>query len=167
MLKSAVAAMLVRDLAALRREVEAYPDEQQLWTEVPGLPNAGGTLVLHLAGNIQHYIGRQLGGSSYVRDRPAEFSRRNVPRAELLAEIARAEAALAAIGRVTDAVLRQDFPETIGGSRLETGEFLVHIACHLTYHLGQLDYHRRMVTGDSRSVQALRPAELSTAHAVS
>jgi len=80
----ALAAMLDRDLATLRREVEAYPDERDLWREVPGVPNVGGTLVLHLTGNLQHYFGARLAGTGYVRDRPAEFARRNVPRPELL-----------------------------------------------------------------------------------
>ena len=79
----ALAAMLDRDLATLRREVEAYPDERDLWREIPGVANVGGSLVLHLTGNLQHYFGAQLTGTGYVRDRPAEFARRNVPRSEL------------------------------------------------------------------------------------
>jgi len=163
MLISSVAAILARDLGALRREVEAYPDERQIWELAPGITNPGGTLVLHLAGNLQHYIGKHLGGSSYVRDRPAEFSRRNVPRAELLAQIAAAEKAVGALSKVEEGTLRKDFPEAAGGNLVQTGEFLVHLACHFTYHLGQLDYHRRLVTGQNTTVPTLRPAELSTA----
>ena len=84
-----VTGILERDLATLRREIEAYADEADLWREVPGIANVGGTLVLHLAGNIQHYFGARLGNTGYVRDRPAEFSRRNVSRAELVREAAR------------------------------------------------------------------------------
>ena len=82
-----MAAIFERDLRALRREVEAYPDERDLWAQVPGVSNVAGTLVLHLAGNLQYYIGAVLGGSGYVRDRPAEFARRDVARSELLREI--------------------------------------------------------------------------------
>jgi uncharacterized damage-inducible protein DinB len=160
----AVTTILDRDLATLRREVEAYPDERDLWQEIPGVANVGGTLVLHLTGNLQHYFGSRMAGTGYVRDRPAEFARRNVPRSELLREIDSARAAVkAAATTVTAAQLAADFPETIGGSRVNTGEYLVHLAVHFAYHLGQLDCHRRVVTGRNVSVDAVRPSELSSA----
>ena len=71
-------AVLRRDLAAVRRSVEAYPDDESLWAERSGFPNSGGTLALHVAGNIRHFVGAVLGGSGYLRDRDAEFSRRGV-----------------------------------------------------------------------------------------
>src|SRR5215210_3752066 len=77
----------LRDISTLRRELELYPDDKSLWRAVPGLPNAGGTLVLHLAGNLRHFIGAQLGGTSYVRDREAEFSTRGLSREKLAREI--------------------------------------------------------------------------------
>jgi uncharacterized damage-inducible protein DinB len=160
----ALAAMLDRDLATLRREVEAYPDERDLWRAIPGVANVGGTLVLHLTGNLQHYFGTRLAGTGYVRDRPAEFVRRNVPRSELLREIDAARAAVKAASTAVGAPqLAADFPETVGGSRVRTGDYLLHLAVHFAYHLGQLDYHRRVVTGLNTSVDAVRPAELSSA----
>jgi uncharacterized damage-inducible protein DinB len=159
-----LAAMLDRDLATLRREVEAYPDERDLWREIPGVANVGGTLILHLTGNLQHYFGARLAGTGYVRDRPAEFARRNVPRSELLSEIEAArDAVKAASATVGEAQLAADFPEAVSGSRLRAGDYLVHLAAHFAYHLGQLDYHRRVVTGTNASVDAMRPAELSSA----
>jgi hypothetical protein len=161
---AALAAMLDRDLVTLRREVEAYPDERDLWRELPGIANVGGTLVLHLTGNLQHYFGAQVASTGYVRDRPAEFAHRNVPRAELLREIEAARAAVkAASTNVTEAQLAADFPEPIGGSRVAAGDYLAHLAVHFAYHLGQLDYHRRVVTGMNVSVGAMRPADLSSA----
>jgi hypothetical protein len=165
MLVTIVAATLARDLRTLRREVEAYPDETLLWQTVPGISNPAGTLALHLAGNIQHYVGKQLGGTSYVRDRPAEFSRRNVPRAEILAEISAAERATTLLERVEETTLERDFPETIGGSTLQTGDFLLHLVAHLNFHVGQIDYHRRVVTGENASVRPVPVAELSSARA--
>jgi uncharacterized protein DUF664 len=160
----AIRSILERDLGTLRREVEAYPAERDLWREVPGLANVGGTLALHLAGNVQHYFGAQLGDTGYVRDRPAEFARRNVPRSELLAEIEGARRAIkTALDNLPESRLGADFPEVIAGSKLETGEYLLHLATHFAYHLGQLDYHRRMVTGSNTGVGAMRPAELSSA----
>ena len=166
-LTAGIAAILDRDLRALRRELEAYPDERQIWQEVPGLPNTGGTLTLHLAGNLQYFIGARWGGTGYVRDRNAEFARRGVSRAELLAEIERARAAVAAaLPRVPAKALEEDYPEVIAESHIRTDEYLVHLCTHLTYHLGQLDAHRRIVTGRTEGVGALRPTDLGSAKRV-
>ena len=167
LLAQAVGSMLDRDLRTLERELEAYPDERDLWREVPGLPNGGGTLALHLTGNIQHYFGHHLGKSGYVRNRPAEFSRRDVSRAELLDEVNAARAAVqAAMANLSESQLEQDFPEVITGSQVLTGEYMVHLLAHFTYHLGQLDSHRRLVTGRAVGVGAVSPSELSSARKV-
>ena len=159
-----LAAMLDRDLRTLRRELEAYPDERQIWQQVPGLSNTAGTLALHLAGNLQHYVGARWGGTGYVRDRDAEFARREVPRAELIAGIERARAAVAAgLGAVGADELDAEYPELIWGCRSRTGDFLVHTAVHLAYHLGQVDAHRRVVTGNAEGVGAVKPTELGSA----
>ena len=156
-----VAALIVRELRAVRREVEAYPDDAALWRAVPGLPNAGGTLALNLAGNLRHYIGARLGGTGYVRDRDREFAARDVPRAEVLAQIDAALADVAATLPTLDAAaLAREYPEAFGGRRFATVEYVTHLAVHLAYHLGQLDYHRRAVTGDATGVGAVALAEL-------
>jgi len=167
MLVAAVTAILDRDLQALAREVMAYPDERALWETPQGVTNSAGTLALHLAGNVRHYFGATLGGTGYVRDRAAEFALRGVPRATILAQIEEARAAVrAAADRVSDERAGDDFPEVVGGVRVATGEYLIHLVSHFTYHLGQLDYHRRVVTGNGRGVDAVRAAELSTARPV-
>ena len=159
-----VASILDRDLRMLRREVEAYTDDRQLWEMVPGLLNSAGTLVLHMTGNLQHYIGAKLGGSSYVRDRSAEFARRDVPRTELIREIGAARAAVAAtFERLNDGPLPAEFPEVIGDVRVGTEEYLIHLVGHFAYHLGQLDTHRRIVTGNPSGIGAIRPTELGSA----
>jgi len=164
MLLRSVAAILDRDLRALRREIEAYPDERSLWQEVPGVSNVAGTLALHLAGNIQHYLGARLAGTGYVRDRAAEFARRNVPRSELLREVEAARAAVqSALSGPSAPDPGDDFPEPIAGARVRIGDYLVHLATHVAYHLGQVDYHRRMVTGQGTAVDAMRPGDLSSA----
>ncbi len=164
MLPASIAAILDRDLQALSREVEAYPDERGLWQNVPGISNVAGTLVLHLAGNIQHYVGARLGETGYIRDRSAEFSRRDVSRTELLREIEAARASVKTTlsgSRVPDP--GADFPEVVGGARVETGDYLMHLSTHFAYHLGQIDYHRRVVTGQGNSMDAMRPSDLSSA----
>jgi uncharacterized damage-inducible protein DinB len=166
LVKSAVGSILDRDLATLRREVEAYADERDLWRTAPGISNTAGTLVLHLTGNLQHYLGAVLGGTGYLRDRPAEFARRGVPRAELIQEIEAARRAVkAGLDRLPTAQLIADYPEAVAGASVATGEFLIHLTTHFAYHLGQVDYHRRTVAGNTDPVGAMRAGELSSARA--
>lgn len=154
--------VMTRELRALRREVEAYPRDADLWRSAPGIANPGGSLVLHLTGNLRHFVGAVLGGPTYRRDRDAEFSRRDVPRAELLAEVDAALTAVAGgLARASDADLTKPYPQAVGGMTPATGLFLTHLAVHLGYHLGQLDYHRRLVTGEAATVGALPIAELT------
>jgi len=163
-----IAGVLARDLRTLRREVEAYPTERDLWKPVPGVSNTAGTLVLHLAGNLQHFVGAVLCGSGYVRDRDAEFSRRDVARAELLQLVDRALGVVeGTLPSVPDARLAQPYPQPIAGATVLTGDFLLHLATHLAYHLGQLDYHRRVVTGETGKIGAVSPVELATARKAS
>jgi uncharacterized damage-inducible protein DinB len=154
--------VLVRELGTIAAELEAYPDDASVWACPPGLPNAAGTLALHLVGNLRYFVGARLGGTGYVRDRAAEFATRGVSRADLRAQV---DAAVQEVGdalaRLTPAHLDERFPEPIGGVHLSTGRFLQHLVAHTGYHLGQLDYHRRVVTGDARGVGALPIARLA------
>lgn len=156
-------AILLRDLDTLVREVEAYPSDELLWLAPPGIRNAAGTLALHLAGNLHHYVGTVLGGTDYVRDRDGEFGHRGLTRIEVVARIrATRETVDAVLGELDPARLQDPFPVEVGGVRPGTGIFLMHLAVHFGYHLGQLDYHRRMVTGtvtgvEAQSVRALVP----------
>jgi hypothetical protein len=153
--------VILRELRALRREIEAYPDDETPWRVPPGIANPGGTLALHCAGNLQHYVGAVLGGTGYVRDRPAEFSRRDVPRSAILAELDRArEAVERTLADLPAEVLGRPYPEAVAGHIFPCDRFLAQIASHLAYHLGQVDYHRRLVTGDGTTVGALATGEL-------
>jgi hypothetical protein len=147
--------VLSRDLATVEKEISLYPSEASLWIEVPGLGNAGGNLALHLAGNLQHFIGAILGGTGYVRDRDAEFTRRGVPRAEVLQELHRAAVAVATtLTALEPAQLAGPYPQLLMGNPVGTEVFLVHLCAHLAYHLGQLDSHRRIATGQTSSANA-------------
>ena len=162
-----LAGVMGRDLDSLRAEIEAYPNDAALWVQVPGIPNAAGTLALHLAGNLQHLVGTVLGGTGYVRDRDAEFARRDVPRAELVAGLEAARIAVEhALGGLPDSALDHPFPMTVGGVQVTTGEFLVHLVSHLGYHIGQIDSHRRIVTGAARGVGAQSIPALRSARPV-
>lgn len=149
MLIPTVRTLLLRDLASFQRELEAYPDDRLIWATPPGITNSAGTLSLHAAGNLQHFIGARLGGTGYVRDRPAEFGRRDVPRADLIVELARAiDAVGTTLATLAPATLETEHPDSFtNGKRVSVGLLLAHLATHLTYHLGQVDYHRRLVTG--------------------
>ena len=170
MLVTMVRTTLLRDLAAMGRGVEVYPDDASLWEPCGGMPNVGGTLVLHCAGNLRYFIGTMLGNTGYIRDREAEFARRDVPRAELMIALdATIDAVARTLARQPDDehALNAPFPQPFGGRTLSVGTFLIHLTAHLAYHLGQLDYHRRAVTGSRASINAMSLAELPTAAAAS
>ncbi len=145
-----LARVILRDLESLCVQLNGYQDERDIWKLVPGVTNSAGALALHLAGNLQHYIGAQLGQTAYVRDREAEFDTRDLPRAELLQRVEDARGAVqVGLGEIRDQTLDTEYPVEVGGVRLASGPFLLHLATHLAYHLGQVDYHRRVVTGET------------------
>lgn len=156
--------ILVRDVEALKRELVAFPDDASVWELRPGVTNSAGTLALHVAGNLRHFVGARLGDSDYRRDRPAEFAARDWPRDRLVAELESARAAVGAAfggGRPID--VAADFPEAVGGYRIATGDFLIHLATHLAFHLGQVGYLRRIVTGNPTTVGTVGIPELASA----
>ena len=164
---SAIGGILVRELTSLRQEIEAYPSDADLWRVVPGISNPGGTLALHLAGNLQHFVGRILGGTNYVRNRDLEFSARGLSKAELVGKVNDAIAAVErTFRRLDQAALESEYPEAVAKVRLNTGDFLIHMASHLAYHLGQVDYHRRIVTGSTTTVGTVSPTKLASARPV-
>ena len=153
--------MFERELAALKREIEAYPDDASVWAIPPGISNSAGSLALHCAGNLQHFIGAKLGGTGYVRNREAEFARRDVSRAEIVAELDRAFRAV----HDTLSVLPGDsvpdaFPERFTAGTIASEVFVLHLIAHLGYHLGQIDYHRRITTGNATTVNTVPVSEL-------
>lgn len=154
--------LYLREVATLERELDLYPDDKSVWKELPGLPNSGGTLFLHLSGSLQHFFGAVLGKSGYVRDRAAEFSKRDVPRSEIKQELSRAEQGVrAGFANLTEERLEQVFPAQYADVEVSTRLTLLQFLSHLAYHLGQIDYHRRVVTGDSVSANAISPSNFT------
>lgn len=159
-----IGTILLRDLHAVQREIQAYGSEPDIWRLSEGAPNSAGTLALHLAGNLRHYVGAVLGGGSYVRDRSAEFSQRGASRTEILRQLDAAIADVSSVvPRLTGAQMAATFPEPAGGRWVSTEDMLIHLATHLTYHLGQIDYHRRLLAGNADSIGAVSLAELRSA----
>lgn len=151
-----VGRLLLRDLQSVRSEIEHYADDEGPWKAVPGLTNCGGTLVLHLVGNLRHFLGAVLHSNGYVRNRDVEFVRRGVPRAELIREIeVTIDTVTKTLTAMTAPQLQGMYPQEFNNLRIPTNIFLMHLATHLGYHLGQLDYHRRCVTGDPSPVGTL------------
>ena len=165
-LPAILAAIIDRELHSLEAQLEALPDDAALWRVAPGISNPVGVLAAHLLGNLQYFIGSLYGGTGYVRDRPAEFARRDRSRAELLAEVAHTRAVVrSTLEALPEARLTSPVPEPLNGSTYETADFLVHLVSHLAYHLGQIDYARRLLT-QGGPVRAVPMAELSSARPV-
>lgn len=153
--------LYLREVATLERELELYPDDESIWKELPGLPNSAGNLLLHVSGSLQHFFGATLGKTGYMRNREAEFSKRNVPRSEIKQELANArEGVIAAFANLSEADLSQVFPVQFADVPFSTRLTLLQFLAHLAYHLGQIDYHRRVVTASSASANALAASDL-------
>jgi hypothetical protein len=148
MLTTDIAALFVRDAKRLVQEIEAFPDDDTLWRVCPGISNSAGNLALHLEGNLREFIGRQLGGIDYVRQRDLEFSTRDVPREEVLERIRPLSTMLGnVIAALTPETLDGIHPYKPLGTSMSSRQFLIHVYGHLSYHLGQIDYLRRFFTG--------------------
>jgi len=148
MLGSELSALFVRDLERFIQELQAFPDTASAWRTAPGVTNAAGTLALHLEGNLREYIGRQIGEIAYSRQRPLEFSARDVPQAELIARLEAVKAMIPGVlPGLSPSQLDRTYPEAIHGKSITTRQFLMHLLAHLNYHLGQVDYLRRITTG--------------------
>lgn len=135
-----------RDLNKLKSEIESYKNEANLWIIDKSIANSAGNLCLHLIGNLNTYIGATLGGSNYIRNRELEFSLRDVPKQELTNMI---EATIIVVnetlGKITEEQLNSEYPMLVFQEKTSTEFFLVHLATHLAYHLGQINYHRRLL----------------------
>ncbi|MBD0257007.1 MAG: DinB family protein [Cytophagales bacterium] len=139
-------ALYDRDLQRLHNEIAAFQHEANLWQTRGHVPNPAGNLGLHLVGNLSAYIGDTIGHQPYVRDRPAEFAARNVPKQELLGQIARTQAVvLSSLQALPANDLALPYPEEVLGYKMTTGFFLMHLLAHLSYHLGQINYLRRIL----------------------
>jgi uncharacterized damage-inducible protein DinB len=135
-----------RDLEKLIAELEAYPSEESLWRVTGEIKNSAGNLALHLIGNLNHFIGVKLGGTDFIRDRDSEFALKNVPRAEIIEKLRDTLAVLeTTLPKLDAAVLEETYSLEVMGYPMTTGYFLIHLYGHLSYHLGQINYHRRLV----------------------
>jgi len=147
MLKEILLEIYERDLDKLKAEIEAYRNEDDLWKTTGEITNSAGNLCQHLTDNLQHFFGATLAETGYVRDRDAEFASKGTTREDLLADI---EAARASVRTTLEKLSDEDYPKTypieVFGKPMTTGSFLTHLTTHFNYHLGQINYHRRLLT---------------------
>jgi Protein of unknown function (DUF1572) len=136
----------VRDLNKLKEEISNYTNENDIWIVKGEILNSAGTLTLHLIGNLKHFIGAQIGATGYVRNRDQEFSDRNIPREKLISEIEEAISILKEVlPTIKDEDFGKEFPVEMYGARRNTGYIMLSLSTHFCYHLGQINYHRRLV----------------------
>ncbi|WP_426275108.1 DinB family protein [Chryseobacterium sp. S-02] len=149
MITESLQSLYTRDLNKLKLEIESYQNEESIWKTDKSISNSAGNLCLHLVGNLNHFIGSQLGNSGYIRNRELEFSLKNVPRAKLIEKV---EDTLKAVTSTLDTLssedLKKDYPLEALGYTMTTEYFLIHLFGHLSYHLGQINYHRRLLDGE-------------------
>lgn len=135
-----------RDLQKLHTEIEAYTSETKLWTIDGNILNSGGNLCLHLIGNLKTYIGNGLSEINYKRDREFEFAGKHVSRQKLLEDISQTTQIVHdALHGLTEEQLKGDFPILIWKEKTGMIFTLIHLHSHLNYHLGQINYHRRLI----------------------
>lgn len=151
MLNQVLKTVFNRDLTKLRSEIASYKHEANLWKVDKDIANPAGNLCLHLVGNLNTYIGAILGNSGYIRNRDLEFSLRDIPKDELIRKI---DETIKVVDRVLDTItpeqLQQEYPQLVLAEKTSTEFFLVHLATHLTYHLGQVNYHRRLLDSEKK-----------------
>lgn len=145
MLSQTLSELFERDILKAKTEIEAYSSEEAIWKKADGINNSGGNLSLHLSGNLQHFFGAILGNTGYVRNREFEFNG-TVTRQELLDDL---DAAVISVKQtltgMTNEDLQKDYPIELFGGPMKTEWFFVHLYSHFTYHLGQINYHRRLL----------------------
>jgi uncharacterized damage-inducible protein DinB len=145
-MKQILSQLFLRDLEKLKTEISSFKDEKNLWKISGDIKNSSGNLCLHLCGNLQHFIGAVLGNSGYVRNRDAEFTRKNVPIRDLVAEIElTAKIVEKTLIELKEEDLSKTFPINVFGFEMTTEYFLTHLTTHLNYHLGQINYYRRLL----------------------
>lgn len=135
-----------RELSKLEKEIGSYTSEQKIWSTVKGISNSAGNLALHLAGNLNHFVGNILGESGYKRNREAEFTDKDLSKQRLLEIISDTKNAVEnSLEKISDPDLDKPYPLQVFEYEMTTRYFLVHLLAHLTYHLGQINYHRRIL----------------------
>lgn len=145
-MKDVLVELYNRDILKLKDEISKYKDEKILWQTSAAISNSAGNLCLHLVGNLNHFIGAVLGTSGYKRERDKEFSQKDIPVKMLIDMVEKTrEVVVKTLSGLPENHLALDFPEKYNDKSQSTGFMLQHLLAHLNYHLGQINYHRRLL----------------------
>jgi uncharacterized damage-inducible protein DinB len=143
-LRETVASSLVTrytKMAGWVRELAAPLSEEQFWAKPFSFGNSFGHLVLHVTGNLNYYIGAQIAGTGYVRDRPREFSEAARPaKAEVLKKF---DGAVEMVVRTIRAQSAEDWSKEYSATGVDAKdrfEIVLQCATHLHHHIGQMMY---------------------------
>ena len=148
MFKATLIELFERDLLKVKEELRQYDTEAGIWEVRPGISNSAGNLTLHLIGNLQHFIGATLGQTGYVRRREDEFALKFIARETLLSMLDDTIVVVkTSLDKLTSSDLEADFPLEKHGTIVSVTHMLLHLLAHLNYHLGQINYHRRLIPG--------------------
>lgn len=151
MLINTLMTLFDRDLKRLRNEIEEYRNEADIWKIAGQINNSAGNLCLHLIGNLNTYIGKELGGTDYIRNRELEFSLKHVPRQDLIKKVDDTiEMINQTLNNFDENRLEAEYPVLVFERKTSIEYLLVHLTTHLTYHLGQINYHRRLIENAMR-----------------
>ncbi len=135
-----------RDLNKLKSEIELYQNEKKIWCTEKNINNSAGNLCLHLVGNLNTYIGAEIGKSGYIRHRELEFSLKDIPRVELINKVEETIKMInSSLDKLREEDLEKEYPLLVFDQKTSIEYFLVHLVTHLGYHLGQVNYHRRLL----------------------
>ena len=115
--------------------------QEQLWSEKHGIPNSIGTLIRHLTGNLNHYLGAGILKNGYIRNREKEFSDTNLAKETIIAELETAVIiAKEAVSQINEEIILQPYTTPCGDNYESFAYHIVRLATHFALHLGQVDY---------------------------
>jgi hypothetical protein len=135
-----------RDLDKLIEEINLFKNENDIWKLKEGINNSAGNLTMHLLGNLNHFIGKNLANTDYIRKRDEEFTVKNIPREKLISDInSLKEIVKKTLPNLSEEDLKKQFPLKIQEQTFTTQNMLVFLLLHLNYHLGQVNYLRRIL----------------------
>ena len=135
-----------RDLEKVKSELKAYSNEDSIWIIHKDVSNCTGNLALHLVGNLNHFIGATLGNTGYIRQRDLEFSQKNVSISKMTDMLDDTMSMIDnTLSNLTEEDLQKEYRRNPFEDYMTTEYFLLHLKSHLSYHLGQINYHRRLL----------------------
>jgi hypothetical protein len=141
-----IADLFQRGIDKLIEEINLFKKEKNIWKIKETTKNTAGNLTLHLLGNLNHFIGRTLGHTDYIRKRQDEFSIKGIPREKLVTDlILLKETIKNSLEKISIEDIKKEFPLKIKEEVLTVELMLIFLLSHFNYHLGQVNYLRRLI----------------------